>query len=334
MFIKRSEAGLVIILVYVDDLIFAGSSDGLVDSAINEFLAKFEGVNEGSLEWYLGVKIAMLPERIELSQTAYIDSILEHYELSSAHSRPTPMVANFFDELSAHQNEPVLDNAAYRHTIGCLLFLSTRTRPDILLATSILAQFVEVPTKYLYKQAQRVLLYLKGTREMVLTFLKSDEDLNVFVDSDYAGSTVDRKSRSGVIALLGGNVVEYYTRKQKCVALSSSEAEYIALSESCKTITFIRGVLGELLGPIEEIQLNCDNDAARGWGENDCSMRRAKHIDVRYHYVQECVSSKIVKLQYVPSAENLADGFTKPLDRVKFTQFRTRLGLQHPTSSC
>ena len=130
---------VVFVLVYVDDLIFMGNNTSVVQEEIDSFLKKFEGTDAGELSFYLGVKIERSEKCLYLSQIAYIDWLLEYYNMANCNAKATPMTENWYDEMYDHSNDAVIDDGPFRHLVGCLLFLATRTRGDILLATSILA---------------------------------------------------------------------------------------------------------------------------------------------------------------------------------------------------
>lgn len=334
--ITNGQKGLGLVVVYVDDMIFAASTEECTKSEVNTFLNHFEGTDEGQLSWYLGVSIEVTPAYARMSQNTYVEAVVKEYNLENSRCPETPMMGNFFDEMEEHKNDPIIDDARYRHLIGCLLFISIKTRPDISLAVAILALYVSKPTTFLFKQAKRVLMYLYGTKEYGLTYYRNQsitaKNLQVFVDADFAGSKPDRKSRSGYCATFGG-VFDYFSRKQSTVSLSTTESEYIALSEGSKEASWLKILFAELQIGSEQIKVFNDNQAALQWSKSEKSMKRAKHLDVRFHYVRECVTQKKIELEYCPSDSNWADGFTKPLERIKFLKFRESIGVHPPLST-
>ncbi len=161
--------------------------------------------------------------------------ILQEYDLEDVKEVATPTAENFFDELEAHAEEPIQDEERYRNMLAALLFLSNRTRPDISTAVAILSQFVSRPTQFLVKSVKRVFGYLKGTSDFGLLYnLAYGEEINLhfYADSDFSGDKTTRKSRSGWVAVLNGTAFSWASRKQSFVALSTTEAEFVAMSES------------------------------------------------------------------------------------------------------
>eukprot|EP00171_Calliarthron_tuberculosum_P019463 IDg19463t1 len=328
-FIKGRSNSFVIILVYIDDMIFAGPNKPSINAAVSEVLSSFEGKNEGQLTWYLGVHVEHSGSHRSLKQEAYIHQLLGEYDLTTLKCFSTPMQSSFYADYESHRDDAVLNADLYRSMIGELLFLSNRTRPDICASVAILAQYVARPTCFLHRSVKRVFGYLRGTSgyELVMQQGKSSTP-EYYCDSDYAGERIERKSRSGWIMLINGCAVNWASKKQGCIAMSTAEAEYIALSDCCKEVKWSRQLLGEVgvnvSGPT--IIYN-DNLAAQSWAEQASSMRKAKHIEVRHHFVRHCVQGGAVKLEHISSSENIADGFTKPLDRVAFERFRQKIGV-------
>lgn len=330
VFTRGCSISLVVILVYVDDMIFVGPSKKCVQAAISEVLNTFKGKNEGQLTWYLGVHVKHNGSSKCLKQEAYIDQLLAEYDLMAVTCYNTPMQANFYADYEANASETVMDADLYRSMIGELLFLSNRSRPDICVAVAILAQYVAHPTKFLYRSVKRVFGYLRSTSRYGLIMQKGKEVApEYYCDSDYAGERLERKSRTGWTMLINGCAVSWASKKQGCVAMSTAEAEYIALSDCCKEVKWSRMLLGEIGDKVcSPTVIFNDNLAAQSWAEQASSMRKAKHIEVRHHFVRHCVQGEMVHLQHVASSDNVADGFTKPLDRIAFERFRHKIGVR------
>lgn len=175
-----------------------------------------------------------------------------------------------------------------------------------------------------YKQSKRVFGYIKKTIDYGLIFQNSEEsDLSFYADSDWAGEKSNRKSRTGWVACLNGTAISWSSRKQTCIAQSTTEAEFIALSELCHEVKWLRLFMTEIgkqwTGPCV---VYSDNIGAQSWANASSTMRRTKHIEVRHFFSQWCVQGGLIKPADINSTENPADTFTKPLDKVKFTLFR------------
>ena len=334
VFLRQVKIGekraTIVVLCYVDDLIFTGTNKNELKRVVDEFLKTFEGKLYDTLSWYLSVRLEWSKGLCKVSQSAYVHQILTAYGLENIRAYNTPMASSFYEELHKCQDQPVEGISEYESMIGALIYLSSRTRPDISTAVGILSRYQAKPTKFLMNQLKRVFGYLKGTAEYGITISqKSEFELVFYCDSDFAGLKEDRKSRTGWIGLLGGTPITWASHKQSCNSLSTAESEYVALSECCQEIKWIRLFLAEIgISQSKPTWLLNDNTAAESWSNEYHGSRRAKHIDVRYHYVRSCVYSNAVQLVHVDSNKNLADCLTKPLPRVNFQKFCHIIGLQ------
>jgi hypothetical protein len=157
--------------------------------------------------------------------------------------------------------------------------------------------------------------------------------LHGFTDSDWMGSVVDRKSTSGYCFSLGSAMISWSSRKQGFVAQSTAEAEYIAASAASREAVWLRKLLSDLFRTeLEPTVIHCDNQSCIKLTENPVFHDRSKHIEMRYHYIRDMIQRKFLSLQYVPTAEQTADIFTKPLPLIKFVYFRDKLGVAENTS--
>ena len=189
------------------------------------------------------------------------------------------------------------------------------TRPDLCYIVSKLSQFMHKPTKFHLNAAKHVLRYLKGTKEYGLKFCKSNDPIQIvgYSDSDW-GSSEDRKSISGYCFQLNdqSSFISWKSKKQATVALSSCEAEYIALTHCIQEAKFIKQLLTDLSFQ-SDITISVDNQGAIKLAQNPVFHERSKHIDIRHHFIRDEIASGNVKLVYVHTSENLADIFTKPV---------------------
>lgn len=241
----------------------------------------------------------------------------------------TPMVESFFTGLDAEENTSPMEIQRYQEMIGSLMYLAFRTRPDILSSVLILARFQKAPTSYCHRATKRIMRYLKGTTNLGLLLTSGEPNLIVFVDADYAADTKDRKSMSGFVTKLGSATVNWGSKKQCSVALSTCEAEYHAMSVAAQEIVWMRRVLQEAgISVADSTPLLSDNQSGIAWatGEKSPSVR-AKHIDIRVHFIRELVARKEIEVLYVPSEENDADMMTKPLGRNKLQSAISRISL-------
>jgi len=218
-------------------------------------------------------------------------------------------------------------NVPYAEGIGHVLWPVMVSRPDALCAVGILAQFVQSPGKAHWDALMRVMAYLNTTKDYWLTFGHGANQLEGYSDSDW-GSQSHRHSISGYVFRMGDGAVTWSSKKQSIVALSSTEAEYVAQTHAVKELLWLRTIIGELSSPFENpTTLHCDNQGAIVFVKDNKFHARTKHIDIRYHFIREAVEDNKVEIQYIPTNDNVADIFTKPLGKAKFDCFVGILGL-------
>lgn len=239
------------------------------------------------------------------------------------------MVEKFFTGLDAEQDDSTINIELSQQMIGSLLYLAIRTRPDILAAVLILARFQQSPSAYFHRGVKRVLRYFNGTAQRCIMFKTGRNELLVYVDSDYAGDTTDRKSMIGYVVKLVDGTINWGSKKQTSVALSTCEAEYFAMSIAAQEVVWKRKVMSEIglimKGPT---LLHSDNESAISWaGADKLPSKRAKHIDVRVHIVRDLVEKKELQVEYIPTEENDADMLTKLLGRGKLKEVMDRICL-------
>lgn len=202
--------------------------------------------------------------------------------------------------------------------------------PDIAATVGILSRKVSSPTETDWTEAKRIVRYLIHTVDYGLVLGSSSKEfqLTAYCDADWAGDSSDRKSCSGFLFRLGGATVAWASRKQTCVAMSTMEAEYVALSEAAREAVWMRRLLTELNEtPKLPTIIYEDNRSCLDFAVMDQQKKRSKHIDTRYHYTKHCCSSGEIELQYCPSESMVADILTKPLGSNKVKRFATLMGL-------
>ena len=216
----------------------------------------------------------------------------------------------------------------YSQLVGSLMYAAIGTRPDIAFATSTLAQFMSDPAPFHWEAAKRVLRYLKGTQDYSLTFGGEILDLIGYTDADW-GSQSHRHSISGHVYLFSGGAISWSSRKQPIIALSSTEAEYIAASDAVRELLWLRSLISEITIPISHpITLLCDNQSAIQIASNGLINARTKHIDIRIHFIRNIVESGVIDLVYCPTDQILADTLTKALPRPHVKYLAGKLGLR------
>ncbi|KAM3197870.1 hypothetical protein ACQJBY_073132 [Aegilops geniculata] len=221
-----------------------------------------------------------------------------------------------------------VDATRYRSIIGSLRYL-VNTRPDIAYVVGVASRFMEAPGKQHWAIVRQILRYVRGTLNYGCTYKAGEGTvLTGFSDSDHAGDLTDRKSTTGLVFFMGPSVITWSSQKQKIVALSSCEAEYIAAATAATQAVWLRGLVSEMLGTgKQKVQLKIDNKSANELSKNPVNHERSKHIDLKYHCIRECVEERKVEVEHVRTKDQLADILTKSLGRAKFTELRCRLGI-------
>ena len=203
------------------------------------------------------------------------------------------------------------------------------TCPDITYAVTKLAQFAANPSKEHMSKAQYICHYLNRTPNYSLVYDGSgDEGIIAFMDFNWAADPIKRRSITGYFFKLAGRIFSWQSRAQKTVALSSTEAEYMALSGCSRQAVWIQALLKELGYKIPIVLICGDNQGLIFIGSNPVQEQHSKHIDICYHYVRQLIEEKKIELFFVEGAENPADLFTKNLGATKFLKFREQLGLE------
>jgi hypothetical protein len=228
------------------------------------------------------------------------------------------------------------DQHLYMQKVGAINYLAMNTRPDLAFSIGWAARKLKNPTEFDMNQVNRILSYIFQTKHLGLTFTGiGGVVLSVYVDASYAIHD-DRKSHFGVCMFIGDFSASIATKskKAKCMAISSTEAEYLALCEGAKLIAWARQLLDELgypqSGPTIVYE---DNQSTIRMVNNGNDKGRTKHIDVRFHYVREMIENKQIVVQYKPTKEMIADILTKATPKPIFTQLRPNLlGLSYDNS--
>lgn len=190
------------------------------------------------------------------------------------------------------------------------------TRPDISYAVGQVAQFSSNPSKAHWEAVKRILAYLKGTADYGIFFSGSKKDglLSTYSDADYAGDLETRRSTTGFWLILNEGPVAWTSRRQHCTTLSTTEAEYVAVCEATKETVWMRNLLQNIgLEQSAPTVLFCDNQSAIRLVRNPEFHKRTKHIDVQFHFIREKQEDGTIDVQYIPTDQQLADIFTKPL---------------------
>ncbi|GJT76576.1 retrovirus-related pol polyprotein from transposon TNT 1-94 [Tanacetum coccineum] len=304
--IKYGE-DILLVQIYVDDIIF-GSTNPKYSKRFEKLMhSRFEMSLMGEMKFFLGLQIHQSPKGIFINQAKYALEILKKHNMDNCHSIGTPLATK--PKLDVDLSGEPVDQSDYRSKIGSLMYL-TSSRPDLVQAVCYCARYQARPTQKHLKEVKRIFKYLKGTINMGLWYPKdSGFKLTAFSDADHAGCLDTRKSTSGGIHFLGDKLVSWMSKKQNCTAMSSAEAEYVALSASCAQVMWMRTQLQDYGFNYNKIPLYCDSQSAIAISCNPVQHSRTKHTHTRTEY-------------------QLADMFTKALPEDRFKYLVRRIGMR------
>eukprot|EP00253_Pinus_taeda_P008504 PITA_08504 len=276
LYIKIENDKFLILVVYVDDIIFGSNEEAMSQSSVVVMQKEFEMSLLGELTYFLGLQIQQNEGGIFLYQTKYLKQILKNYVMEDSKPICTPMVTRC--SFSANDASAAVHQPTYRSRIGNLLYLT---------------------------------------------------------DADWAGSVDDRKSTSGGSFFMGSRLVSWFSKKQSSIALSTTEAEYVATASCCTQILWMMQTLQDFqISCTPPISILCYNTSAISISKNPVMHSKTKHILIKYHFLREQVIEQKVKLEYVPSKEQVADILTKTLPRETFEYPRQKLGVVDSSSCC
>lgn len=323
---------MLVIAVYVDDmLIFYRSRDNLdeIKKYLNE---KFHMKDIGHATECIGLKINQFSEKIEVDQTKYIEEVIRRFNQVDEKVAKTPSDPNvkLSIKMVDEQNE-ITGRVPYQEAVGSLLYIAQGTRPDIAFAVNDVSRFNSKHCEQHWNAVLRIIRYLKGTKNQKLCYQKDSEkcDLHGFSDADWASDIDKRRSCTGFVFRLCGAAISWKSQRQSIVALSSTEAEYIALSSTVKECLWIQQFVNELKPLfVSTTIIYADNSSSIKIGEMEAFRERTKHIDVRYHHIRQQIAEKRIELRYVSTHDNTADLLTKPLTGEKTSKFAAEMGLQ------
>ena len=324
LFYLQQGKDLLLVQIYVDDIIFGSTNSKLCNRFAKLMQSRYQMSMMGELSYFLGLQVKQTEDGIFVSQAKYTRNLLKKFGLLNCSSATTPMAtATKLDKDTGAS----VDITNYRGMIGSLLYL-TASRPDIMYATCLCARFQADPREPHLTAVKRIFKYLKGTITLGLWYPRdSDFHLIGYSDADFAGCKIDRKSTSGSCQFLGDRLVSWYSKKQKSISTSTAEAEYIAAGSCCAQILWMKNQLLDYGLNFSHIPIFCDNQSAIAMTGNPVQHSMTKHISIRYHFIREHVEEGTIELKFVPTDQQLADIFTKPLSEATFTRLVNELGM-------
>ncbi|GJU08492.1 putative ribonuclease H-like domain-containing protein, partial [Tanacetum coccineum] len=317
--------------------VYVSQPDGFVDQDNSNHVYKLKkalyGLKQAPRMWYDLLSKFLLSQEFSkgnVDPTLFIrrqgKDILLKYGMESSDPVDTPMVEK--SKLDEDTQGKAVDHTHYRGMIGTLMYL-TASRSDLTFIVCMCARYQAKPTKRHLHAVKRIFKYLRETINRGLWYPKDYSiALTAYADADHAGCQDTRRSTSGCMQLLGDRLVSWSSKRQKSVAISSTEAEYIAMSGCCAQILWMRSQLTDYGLGFNKITMYCDNKSAIALCSNNVQHSRSKHIDIRFHFIKEKVENGVVELYFVNTEYQLADIFTKALCRERIEFLINKLGMR------
>ncbi|KAH9790140.1 Integrase catalytic domain-containing protein [Citrus sinensis] len=327
-FRKLQEGSFIYLLLYVDDMLIAFKCKDEIEKLKTQLNQEFEMKDLGEAKKILGMEICRDRARgkVSLSQKQYLKKVLQQFGMTEqTKSVSTPLASHF--KLSA-QLSPSTDaereymlQVPYSNAVGSLMYAMVCTRPDISHAVGIVSRYMHNPSKGHWQDVKWILWYIQKTVAVGLLFERDDtlgQGVIGYVDSDYAGDLDKRRSTTGYVFTFAGGPISWKSTLQSTVALSTTEAEYMAITEAVKEAIWLQGLLENLGLAQEHINVYCDSQSAIHLTKNQVYHARTKHIDVRFHFVREIVDEGKILIQKIKTVDNPADMLTKVVTTIKF----------------
>lgn len=329
VYYRRINGETTIIAVYVDDLLMFTNKEKSRDIIKRSLEAQFDMKDLGEARNCLGMRITRdhTSGKIWIDQSIYIEKILRKFNMASCKPISTPM--NSGQKLTESSDEEKCSgDTPYREAVGSLLYLSLISRPDISFPVNAVSKFSKDPRKTHWNAVKRIFRYLKGTKN--LKFSKNgNTDLQSYSDADWGNESNDRHSITGSCFKLMGGLISWFSKKQRTIALSTVESEYMALSFTIQEVLWLKVLIREIEPNIttKPFTIFCDNLGAIHLAKNNITSQRSKHIDIRHHFIRSHIQDKTVTIEYLPTEDMISDILTKLLSKEKHDVFVKQFGL-------
>lgn len=321
----------IVLVLYVDDFVIFGKSAEMINKMIETLKSHFDIKTLGKTRKLLGVEFLDNKDGVLIHQENYIQEVYDKYSKFKIPITSLPIakgtVFSKRDCPSTEAETKEMNSYPYRSILGCLSFIANRTRPDISYAVNILSQFQSNPGMFHWSALLKLLGYVYKTKHYKLSLLCNKPHIITFSDADFAANRDDRTSLGGQLVLLGNSPIGWRTFKEKCVSLSTMEAEFVAMTEATKEMNWFYNVLKEcfnkriISGNCVKPILHVDNQAAIEFVKSPIENYRTKHIDVKLFFIRDLYYKDKFELRYIRSKSNLADIFTKPLTKNDLERF-------------
>jgi hypothetical protein len=338
IYVKWFGTNLMVIDVYVDDLFIGCADDQPLLDTKKDLAARFDLVDFGEAKSILGINIRQSGDSITLDQQSYIDDLVTRFnqEESKGKVSPTELGRRFSVDQAPDTtlSKTRMERTPYREAVGSLMHLMVCTRPDIAYAVGVVSRYLENPGPAHWDAVQRIIQYVKLTRNYCLEYKKVPAiqgvigDLHGYCDADWAGDRDDYRSTAGWVFLMGGAAISWSSKKISSPAQSTCEAEYVAQGRASMEQVWYRQLMQEMrVAPTGAISIYSDSQSAINLANNPAFHDKSKHIALKYHLIRHLISEGQICLEYVPTEVQVADCLTKALSGTRMDECRRQLGL-------
>lgn len=314
----------LIIAIYVDDLLIFWRDEDVRDNLKRRLEKRFKMKDLGRAKTCVGLSIHFEDDGISIGQPQYAKEILARFEMSNCKPVSTPV--DISQKLTAAIPDNELLDVPYLEAVGSLLYLVQGTRPDLAFSVSYVSRFNLRHGAAHWTAVKRIFRYLRGTIDLRIKYTNDIDQIHGFVDADWAADVDERRSCSGWVFKLAGGAVSWLSKRQKTVALSTTEAEYMAMSSAAQEIEWLRQFLRQFCA-VDGVTLHGDNQGAMDISRVEAFRQNTKHISIRHHFIREKVANGTIILKYVPTENNISDCLTKGVGSKKHTYCVANMGI-------
>lgn len=318
----------IIISVYVDDLLFYGTPEEikLAKSAVG---SKFDTKDLGEVSHILSLQVKRNKIGISLSQSTYAKHILEELNMDNSRSVKTPLPLGTKFSATDNHNRLTKEYASkYRTAVGHFQYLATGTRPDLAFTATYLGKFGNDPSDEHWTGVKHTLRYLRGTIDYKLLYKRTGKTVEAYSDADFGSDLTDGRSFSGYVISLAGGAISWRCRKQPTAALSTTEAEFMALGETTRECNWMKHFIEEINQQSfirSTVLIHADNQAAIKLSQNYSTTDRTKHMRTQFFQLRDNIADGSIKINYISTNENVADALTKIISLPKMLEHLNKI---------